>query len=356
MTIELILVGFGNVARRFVRLLEERRARLGEECGLKWSVVGIATRRHGTLFDAGGLDVTQALEVVESGGTLGRLHRADEPSLDNAFDLIRRASGPMASRRPKVLVETSVLDIEAGQPAIEHVKAALKAGCHVVTANKGPVAFAYRELADLADRVGCSFLFEGAVMDGIPIFNLARETLPAATITGFRGIVNSTTHHMLTAMEAGREAEEALAEMQAAGIAEADASFDVEGWDAAVKTAAIINVLMKGRVTPREIDRRGIGSVTGDEVRQAVACGQRLRLVAGARVEDGRPSGYVRPELLPESDILARLTGAQNGLVLQTDLLGEIGIIELGSGLTQTAYALLSDLVTVRKRLWDSAA
>ncbi|RPJ85732.1 MAG: homoserine dehydrogenase, partial [Acidobacteria bacterium] len=191
---------------------------------------------------------------------------------------------------------------------------------------------------------------------GIPIFNLARETLPAVSISGFRGIVNSTTHHMLTAMEGGREAGEALAEMQAAGIAEADASFDVDGWDAAAKTAALINVLMNGRVTPREIHRTGIGAITGAEVRQAVACGKRLRLIASARVEDGRPVGSVGPELLSEDDVLARLTGAQNGLVLETDLPGEIGIIELGSGLTQTAYALLSDLVTVRKRLWDDAA
>jgi len=355
-TIDLILVGFGNVARRFVRLLEERRTRLREECGLKWSVVGIATRRHGALFDPGGLDVAGALEVVEAGGMLGGLHPVGELPVESSLDLIRHASGPMASRRPRVVVETTVLDIEAGRPAIDHVKAALASGCHVVTANKGPVAFAYRELADLADRTGCSFLFEGAVMDGIPIFNFARETLPAVTTTGFRGIVNSTTQHILTAMETGREFDEALAEMQTEGIAEADASLDVDGWDAAAKTAALINVLMGGRVTPHDIDRTGIAAVTGAEVRQAAASGRRLRMVASARIEGGRAVGLVRPTLLPDGDVLARLTGAQNALILATDLLGEIAVVELDSGLTQTAYALLSDLVTIRKRLWDSAA
>lgn len=356
MTIDLLLVGFGNVARRFVRLLEERRTRLREECGLEWEVVGIATRKHGALFDPGGLDVERALEVVECGGTLGRLHKVGEPAVEGAIDLVRRASGPLGSRRPRVVFETSVLDVKAGQPAIDHVKTALTCGCHVVTANKGPVAFAYRELADLADRVGCSFLFEGAVMDGIPVFNFVRETLPAVAVTGFRGIVNSTTHHILTAMEAGREFGEALAEMQAKGTAEADASLDVDGWDAAAKTAALINVLMRGKVTPLEIDRTGIGGITMADVRGAVEKGKRLRLVASASIRKGRPEGSVRPVLLPEDDILARLQGPQNALVLSTDLIGEIAIAELGSGLTETAYALLSDLVTVRKRLWAGAA
>ena len=137
MTIDLLLVGFGNVARRFVRLLEERRTRLREECGLEWEVVGIATRRHGAIFDPAGVDVHRALEVVECGGTLGRLHKVGEPAVEDAIDLVRRASGPLASRRPRVVVETSVLDVKAGQPAIDQSRRP-SCGCHVVKATRGP--------------------------------------------------------------------------------------------------------------------------------------------------------------------------------------------------------------------------
>jgi homoserine dehydrogenase len=353
--LDLVLIGFGNVGRRFARLLQEREGVLSRTYGLSWRVVGIATRAHGVAFNPSGLDVTQALTLVEGGGTLSKLRGntvvSAHTSLASALDLIEEATHAGDADRTQVVVETTVLDIHRGQPAIDHVRKALRAGAHVVTANKGPVAFAYRELDDFATALGRSFLFEGAVMDGVPIFNLVRETLPAVTITGFRGIVNSTTNHILTEMERGQTFNDALTAMQGAGIAEADASLDVDGWDAAAKTAALLNVLMKADVTPHDIDRTGIAEVTPDMLADARRQAMRLRLVASGGRLDGRCFGRVAPELVPESDPLGQLQGMQNAVVLQTDLMGEIAITQLGGGLTQTAYALLSDLVTVRRRL-----
>lgn len=351
MHVDLILVGFGNVARRFVRLLDERAERLRLEHDLTWRVIGIATGRHGTARDFEGLNVHSALELVESERALEGSVAGSEST---STEFIRQTIGEAKRRnpsRPVVVVETTVLDIQRGQPAIDHVRAALESGADVVSANKGPAAFAARELLDLAARHHRVFFFEGAVMDGIPIFNLVRETLPAVSITGFRGVVNSTTNYIITAMEDGGEFGPALAEMQKAGIAEADASFDVDGWDAAAKTAALINVLMDGRVTPHAIDRTGIGGLTGEAVRDAVARSRRVKLVASASLRDGRPFGRVAPEEIPATDLLATLDGQQNALVLQTDLMGEIAIVQRGSGLTETAYALLSDLVAARRRL-----
>lgn len=361
MRIDLVLVGFGNVGRRFVRLLDERAGRLRLDHDLTWRVIAIATRRHGSARDLDGLDVHRALMAVERGETLTNL----SPGLDSGFRrnddgnssseaFIRTTVGDALRHDPAntlVVVETTVLDIERGQPAVDHVRAALESGAHVISANKGPAAFAARELLDLAARNERAFFFEGAVMDGIPIFNLVRETLPAVSIVGFRGVVNSTTNHILTAMEAGAEFGPALAEMQAAGVAEADASFDVDGWDAAAKAAALINVLMDGAVTPRDIDRTGIAGITGEAVRAAAGRGRRIKLLASAWRENGRARGRVAPEELSATDLLATLEGQQNALVLQTDLLGEIAITQRGSGLTQTAYALVSDLVAVRRRL-----
>ena len=181
----------------------------------------------------------------------------------------------------------------------------------------------------------------------IPVFNLARETLPAVTILGFRGVVNSTTNFVLTSMEQGQAFEQALAEMQSAGIAEADASLDVDGWDAAAKTAALANVLLGARLTPRTVERQGI---TADTRRRAVAARavrRRVKLVARAGWEGSRITARVAPEELPEDDLLATLEGQQNAIIFHTDLLGEIAIVQRGGGLTQTAYALLSDLVAI---------
>jgi homoserine dehydrogenase len=345
MRADLALVGFGHVGRRFASLIEERRGQLLQDHHLDCRVVGIATARHGAVFGLEGLDTAAAAADTLAGRTLrGPTH------CTSAFDLIARLASSNADLR--VVVETTTLTIQDAQPAIAHVEAGIDAGCHVVTANKGPVAFAHRRLRDRALDAGVCFFFEGAVMDGVPIFNLARETLPAVSCLGFRGIVNSTTNHILTMLEDGDGFEPALARMQSEGIAEADPSLDVDGWDAAAKTAALVNVLMHGDITPHDVSRTGIGPWSAAPARDARARGRRLRLVAQAhRSGSGSISARVEPAELAEDDLLAHVRGTANVLILQTDLLGDVAIHQLGGGLTTTAYALLADLIAVRRNV-----
>jgi homoserine dehydrogenase len=356
---DLVLVGFGNVGRRFVRLLEECAPDLRDVHQIDWRIVGIATARHGVARNLRGLDVERALDLVERGESLAAIdapERGAGPFVSPAtsgVELIEQAAAAAraaGSARPLIVVETTLLDIAAGQPAIDHVRAGLRAGAHVITANKGPVAFAYAELAELARVADRAFLFEGAVMDGIPIFNMVRETLPAVQLSGFSGVVNSTTNFIITAMENGREFAESLAEMQAAGIAEADASLDVDGWDAAAKASALANVLLDARMTPQRVERTGIGHLTGAAVRAAVARGNRLKLVARGERRGEAVVVRVGVEELPAGHLFSTLGGQQNALQLDTDLLGSFAVAQLGGGLTQTAYALVADLVAVARR------
>jgi homoserine dehydrogenase len=335
---DLALIGYGNVAKRFVTLLEERREWLARECDLECRIVGVATRSHGSRFDPRGVGLSDLNRDNQK-------PRVREVSM--ASHVIERLGQSDAALR--IVVETTTLDIRSGQPAVDHVRAGIAAGCHVVTANKGPVAFAYSELRDAAAAAGVSFLFEGAVMDGVPVFNLVRETLPAVHVAGFRGVINSTTNHILTALERGEDFDAALMRMQAEGIAEADPSLDVDGWDAAAKTAALANVLLDARITPHDVRRTGIGPADGRRAREAAAGGRRLKLVASASRGPGGVIAAVEPIELPREDLLAGLDGKANALVLSTDLLGEIAICQLEGRLTHTAYALLSDLVTVRR-------
>jgi homoserine dehydrogenase len=347
--IDLLLVGFGNVARRFARLLHERQERLARECDLQPRIVGIATGRHGSAYSPQGVDVARALALVEAGERLTPLNTAD-PAAATGLDLIAHAARS-SQAAPTVVVETTPLRMEDARPAIDHVRLALLSRMHVISANKGPVALAYRDLADLAASMGTRYLFEAAVMDGIPIFNLLRETMPVCDITAFRGVVNSTTNYILTMLEDGGEFDDAVVEMQRQGIAEADPSLDIDGWDAAAKAAALVNVMMDGRITPRDVERAGVRGITGPDVRDVVARGSRLRLVASARREGTVVRARVAPEELPLDDPLALLRGMSNALFVESDLLGRVGVTQLDGGLTQTAYGLLADLVSVRRSL-----
>ena len=231
------------------------------------------------------------------------------------------------------------------------MRAALEGQAHVVTANKGPVAFAYHELEALAESVDRVFFFEGVVMDGVPVFNLVRETMPAVVVEGFRGVINTTCNFILSELERGKDFDQALAEMQARGIAEADPALEVDGWDAAAKTAALVNVLMGGIVTPHHVTRVGIRDLTGADVREALGRNKRIRLVASATRQGGKVKARVEPEVLDQQDPLAGVADQQNALYLQTDLLGEVGIVQRTGSLTQTAYALLTDLARISQRL-----
>jgi homoserine dehydrogenase len=164
-------------------------------------------------------------------------------------------------------------------------------------------------------------------------------------------VINTTCNFILSELERGKDFERALAEMQARGIAEADPTLDVEGWDAAAKTAALVNVLMGSVITPHHVARTGIREVTGPDVREALGRNKRIRLVASASRQGGKVKARVEPELLDHHDPLAGLGELDNALYLQTDLLGEVGIVQRSSGLTQTAYALLSDLARISQRL-----
>ncbi len=346
MQLHLALVGFGNVARRFVRLLDEQRAAL-RALGVEPVVVGIATRRHGCVWDDAGIDGTTLEQLVNraaAGDAVGPAYESP------AAAILERLSAVRSDAR--VLVETTVLNVQSGEPAVSHVRAALEAGVHVISANKGPVACAYRPLADLASAKSLSFLSEGAVMDGIPILNLVRETMPAVTIRGFRGVVNSTTNHLLSALERGDDYHAALARMQAEGVAEADPSLDVDGWDAAAKVAALANVWLDARITPADVAREGVSPACGDRARALLAAGRRLKLVGSAnRDATGTVRARVQLTELPGDDPLAILDGQANALEIDSWPLGRVVITQRDGGMEKTAYALVSDLVTVARRL-----
>ena len=340
MDLRLAILGFGNVGRAFARLLLRKAPTLASDYDLTCAVVGVMTARHGGAIDSAGVDLHKALDVYESGASLDELSVVAPPEDGVLFTHTCSAD---------VLVELTPLNPHDGEPAITHVRTALERGMHVVSANKGPLAFAYHELRELAKSQGRAFLFESTVMDGTPVFGAARAGLPAARVLGFRGVLNSTTNYILTRMEAGASFDEAVRAAQAMGIAETDPSADIDGWDASVKTVVLANVLLAADMRPADVDRSGIRGMTQQELQAARACGRRIKLVCRAERKDKEIVARVAPEEVSLDDPLASLSGTSSMLTVQTDTLKGFSLIGFEPEPAQTAYGLLADIINLAR-------
>jgi homoserine dehydrogenase len=320
--LKLALIGYGNVGRALAQMLRDKRKEF------PFKITGIHTRRHGTAVDPAGLE-TKVTDAAEFGPAAASI----EEFLDAA--------------QAQVAVELTTLNPSTGEPAISHIRAAFARGMHVVTANKGPIAHAYAALRDEAARAGVGFRFESSVMDGAPVFNLWRHTMPGVKVMGFTGVLNSTSKVVVETMERGGSFEDGLAEARRMGITEADGAYDVEGWDSAAKTAALANVLMDAHTTPQLVSTRGIARLTPERVMEMAREGKTVRLVSRGRRGAGGLSLRVRAEVLDRADLLANTPGTSNLILFHTDLMGTFGTISIEPGVEQTAYGVFSDLVSL---------
>jgi homoserine dehydrogenase len=332
-TYNLCFLGFGNVNRTLAQLLVDREPELRDRHGITFRITGIATRRLGWLADPNGIDPKACGERALSPAGPGRSDRKPA-SVRNWL----KAAGA------DVLFEATSLNVENGEPAVEHIRAALHHGAHAITANKGPVVQAYRELRDLAAARGKRFLFESTVMDGVPIFSFFGQ-LPAIRLQGFHGILNSTTNVILSQMENGLSFDESLKKAQSLGIAETDATHDIDGWDGAVKTAALITVLMDIPIRLEEIEREGIRSLNAQAVRAARKQARPYKLICRAKKTESGVTASVRPEQVPLTDPMAQITGTSSYIYFETDIFPGLAITEENPGLYATAYGMLADLV-----------
>jgi homoserine dehydrogenase len=334
----LALVGFGNVGRAFGRLLMRKADVLREQFNATCKVIGIATGRHGIAIDLGGIDLERAQTLVESGQSLSVL--SNQPAPGSVQDFIRQCPAD-------ILFENSPVNHLTGQPAMNHLKAALEKGMHVVTANKGPVVHGFSELTELAARVDRRFMYESTVMDGAPIFSLFRGPLPAAELRGFQGILNSCSNLILGLMEDGKTFDEAVKYAQSIGIAETDPSADVDGWDAAIKVSALATVLMGAPLKPDQVDRTGIRSISPDMIVAARQAGERWKLVCSARRAGSSVTGRVAPQRVPAGSPLFSINGTSSCVQFELDVLPGLGIVEGNPGPETTAYGLLADMINI---------
>lgn len=343
---KLVFIGFGNVAKSLVHLLERKRGLLESKYGITYSITGIATGRHGFAVNPNGLDVHKVLDLIANGQSISQLTNSQFP-ISDSISVIQHSQADF-------MFENSPVNYETGQPAIDHVKAALNAGMHVSTANKGTVVHAYRELTSLAKAKGKVFRHESTVLGGTPVFATFREAFPAAELVSFKGIINATTNIILSRMEDGETFDQAVKYCQSIGIAETDPSGDVDGWDAAIKVAALVTILMDTPFTPQQVARTGIREITPAMVKQARGEGKRWKLVASAEREAGLIRAKVAPEMVEPSSPLYGMMGSSTGLTFRTDVLPDYSVTVserpgMKGGPEETAYGLFADFVNAVK-------
>ena len=325
-------IGFGNVGRALARLLVAKSGDLRENYRVEWEITGVATRRMGWRASESAIDVAALLA--------GNDEMPAQNSISEWLDVAR----------PDVVFETTSLNPETGQPAIDYLRASLQAGAHTITANKAPIVYAYDELNEIAVAQNKRFLFESTVMDSAPVFSLFRETLPAVKIRGFSGVFNSTTNIILETMEAGRSYTEGVKTAQELGVAETDPSHDVDGWDSVMKVCAISRVILKSPLMPNAVRREGIRGLNTAMLQAARAEGRPYKLLTRAIVNaDGSVTATVRPEQIATSDPLGNVRGTSLAIHFELDTIPGLTIVSHRPNLQSTAYGLLADFVNAVK-------
>ena len=340
--INVALIGFGSVGQSFARILIEKKKEIEEVYGTTVNVVAITTKTRGNLVDAWGIDLERVLKNIEEYGVFPKMN---ETMLQrNSLDVARAVEYD-------VLVEMTPLEFSSGQIATEHIMTALKRGKHVICANKGPLAWHYRELMELAAENNCKLLFESTVMDGAPLFSLIRESLKMCEITEIRGILNSTTNYILQGIEQGKDMKDIVSESKKRGFIEANPKYDVEGTEAAAKLAALANAVMDADVTPDDVETTGIENVTKEMIDDAAARGNVIKLICRAYRKNGEVILKVAPEEVNKMNSFAAVTGTSLMVSLTTDLMGTLTIMTEAPEVDQAGYGIFSDLLELVEEL-----
>jgi len=336
-------IGFGTVGQGLAEILLEQKDELKEKHGFDFIVVAISDKLKGAIYDENGLDSQKLLDLVKKTGKID-----EYPGGIKGWDSLKTITETNAN----LIVEVSWTDIKTGEPAISHIKAAIKCCKHVVMTNKGPIALAAQELLSMAKTNGVQLRFEGTVLSGTPAINLGMLNLASSKITKIAGIVNGTTNYILTEMEKGSSYEEALKQAQDLGYAEADPTADVEGFDALGKIVILSNVIMGGNITKDQVPCQGITKITSQDINEAKKEEKRWKLIAGAELKgDGSVEAFVRPEKIPLTHPLASVGGPINALTYTTKYLGDVTVVGPGAGRAATGYALLTDILDIHRNI-----
>ena len=339
-TVRFLLIGLGNLGRRFCSVLLEKEVLLRRDYGLELRLVGAADSR-GVALDPMGLDLSRVVSLKEAGGTI-----ADYPDVGQRG---WTALALVADAEADLLLEASPVNIEQGaEPALSCIRSALQRGMHVVTPNKGPLVLAYQELHELAASQAVQLRFDGTVAGGLPALNIGQRDLRGALIHKLEAVPNLSTGYFMDMLADGVPWEEAMRRAREEGVLEGNGSWDLEGHDAAAKLVILANAVLDYPARMEDVDLTGVTSLGVDRVRAAMERGERYRLLARARRDDdGDYALLVSPVPLTVDHPLGRLGHKQMGVVFYTDIYGTITSIIDEPSPIPSAATMLRDVLDI---------
>lgn len=337
MLMRIILVGYGVVGQSLTKLFLSRKVELAKSYGFRPRVVAIADR-GGVAINPKGLDLEKILQVKAEKRTVKADSVYGRPNMP--------VSDVIESVEAEALVEVSPTNIKDGEPALSYIKDAFRAGKHVVTSNKGPLALALPALTELAEHNKVYFRFSGSVGAGTPVLEFAKKCLFGERIVSIKGVLNGTTNYILTEMAEKRMAfDVALEKAKKLGYAEADPSMDIDGIDTACKIVILANWVMGKKVTLKDVRVKGIRDVTIKDIEGAAKNGCLVKLIGSVNGEV-----EVKPKNVPKESPLA-VSGTLNAVTFTSEFAGEQTIIGRGAGGVETASAILRDLLDIKQKL-----
>ena len=335
-TVRVAMVGLGNVGRRLLELIERKRELMRSRFDLELVVVGAADT-SGAAFTQDGLKIAEMLTLKRDRKGMGQYTQVGQVGL-SPQQLVQAVDAD-------ILVELSLTNLKNGEPGLSTIRNALNRKMHVVTANKGPLVLAYPELAALAKSNGVQLLHSATVTGGLPTLNIGMRDLSITVIEKIEGVVNGTTNYILSRMAQGQSYDVALKHAQEIGMAEADPTLDVDGWDAANKLVIIANAVLRRPTTLKDLTVEGIRQVTQDDLKAAATRSETIKLIALAERIGNDYVLSVKPTLLPKSHPLSKVGAGMMGIIYHTDINGSIFAAIEENDPYPTAAGVLRDII-----------
>jgi homoserine dehydrogenase len=343
-TYRFLLAGLGNIGRNLLEILHTKQKILRDEYSVNL-IPTVLADSSGVLSEShqNEIDLMAVINAKKAKRGVATLPHGNA----NISVLEALSHNPI-----DVVLDATPVNLETGGVGLELTRLALEKGVHVVTANKGPLALCYQELAAMSDFDDASkpgLRFSGAVGGAMPTINVGRSDLAAAHINRVEAVLNGTTQVILEMMASGSSYDEAIQEAIHLGIAETDPTLDVEGWDAANKLVIVTNAVLRQKATLNDVSVTGINTLRADEVRAVRMLGERMSLLATAEWMGDHYKLSVAPVPLADSHPFARLAGDEMAIRYETDIYGTQTLITTEHGPIPSAAAMLRDFLDIHR-------